>query len=94
MSNIEQIFRVQLLLSTGEGQNADRFFDNFENAATYRLAEHAFIYEYDHLEWEFCIHSNHLICRNEFRTIEDAEAAEHSAFDILSEFEYFDTEED
>ena len=94
MSNIQQIFRVQLLLVNCEGQNVDRFYDNFENATKYRHAERAFIYEYDHLEWEFCTHSSHLICRNEFNTIEEAEAAEQSAYDILSDFEYFDREED
>lgn len=94
MANIKQIFRVELLLANCEGQSADRFFDNFENATKYRHADRTFIYEYDHLEWEFCTHSNHLICRNEFHTIEAAEAAEHSAFDILSNFEYFDSEED
>ncbi|CAL9985446.1 hypothetical protein VPHD51_0177 [Vibrio phage D51] len=94
MSNIKQIFRVELLLANCEGQSADRFFENFDKVAKYRHAEREFIYEYDHLEWVFCTHSNHLICRNEFPTMEAAEAAEHSAFEILSDFNYFDADEE
>lgn len=94
MANITQFFRVALLLSNGEGQSEDRFFENFENATMYRHADRKFIYKYDELEWEYCTQGCHLICLAEFSTLEEAEAAEQSAFEILSDFEYFDSEED
>tara|TARA_Y100001956_G_scaffold82335_1_gene102811 strand:+ start:1581 stop:1865 length:285 start_codon:yes stop_codon:yes gene_type:complete len=94
MSNIIQIFRVQLLLANCDGQSADRFFDNFEKVAKYRHADREFIYEYEQLEWVFCTHSNHLVCRNDFHDRDQAEEAELIAFDILSQLEYFDREDD
>ncbi|CAM0099020.1 hypothetical protein VPHD358_0169 [Vibrio phage D358] len=92
MSNISKSYKLALCLGESEGQSANAFYENFSAKERYINGE--FTIKYGDLDWRFCTHSDHLICKQEFETREEAEAAEYVAFDILSEFGYYLPEED
>lgn len=92
MSNITKAYKLALQLGESEGQSVNSFYENFSAKERYINGE--FTIKYRDLDWGFCTHSDHLICKQEFETREAAEEAEHVAFDLLSEFGYYLPEED
>lgn len=85
MSNITTVFKVALLLD--QGQDLERAFEEFFKVGTYTKAEGWHLVREN--KWDLCSHSNHLICKSEFTSYENAKKAEEEAFDILSELGYW-----
>ncbi|QQO38378.1 hypothetical protein VPG01_020 [Vibrio phage VPG01] len=93
MSNIQQIFRVQMMLGNKGQEDFETFYNNFSKDSQYSAGRHEFYIEYMGNEWWVCTHSNHLCCVTEFSTIEAAQEAEQEGFEILSSYGYWKEEE-
>ncbi|QDF14806.1 hypothetical protein PONTUS_181 [Vibrio phage Pontus] len=93
MSNIQQIFRVQMMLANDATQDYDTFYSNFEKDSQYSAAKREFFIEYMGNEWWVDTFSNHLCCVTEFNTIEAAEEAELEGYELLSSYGYWKEEE-
>ncbi|QIG66474.1 hypothetical protein CHAZLY21_183 [Vibrio phage Chazly21] len=93
MSNIQQIFRVQMMLGNKGQEDYDTFYSNFEKDSQYSAGRNEFYIEYMGNEWWIDTFSRHLCCVTEFSTIEAAQEAEQEGFEILASYGYWKEEE-
>lgn len=95
MSNISKVYRIAMPLTNQGSEDYDSFYHAFPTVGRQNPAGNwTWVHKHDELEWEICTHGNHLICLTEFSTREEAEEAEQSGYELLSEYGYFKEEED
>lgn len=90
MSNIKQVFRVEMPLGENTYQSFSTLFDNVVDALDLSMG-----IEFGSHNWRLCSWSQRLICEEELNTLEEAQKVESLGFEFLEYYGYFlDLEEE
>lgn len=88
MSNIKQVFRVEMPLGENTYQSFSTLFDNVVDNLDLSMG-----IEFGGHNWRLCPWSQHLICEEELNTLEEAQKVESLGFEFLTDNGYFLEEE-